>query len=100
MALWSRLFAETAVAENKQMPPPDPIWIALGIVIWALAEALGEKRRPQFIAALERIAADHSARGKIVSLHINGRRRSVAASAKVASNYITRIVGEMRAAYR
>lgn len=67
------------------MPRPTAIWIALAIVTWATATALGPTRRARFVAALERLAGEHAARdaGRPVNL---------------AATWIGRMVSELRAA--
>jgi hypothetical protein len=86
--------------EPNHMPPPEPIWVALGLAIWAVAIALGDRRRGLFIDALERVASDQVAKRRIVAVHQpDGRRRAVTASVQVAASYVTRIVAQLRAAH-
>lgn len=84
---------------GRHMPEPDPMWIALGFVIWALARALGGRRRDIFIDALSELSGDQQAAHRVVSMHAtNGRKRAFTQSVQVAESYIARIVAELRAA--
>ena len=85
----------------NHMPEPDAIWIALGFVIWAVARAMGGRRRDLFIDALAELVGDQETRRRVVSLHTtNGRKRAFTRSVQVAETYVARIVAELRAAGR
>jgi hypothetical protein len=77
------------------MPRPEPIWIALGIVIFAIAEALEDGRGRRFLDALERRADEHRASPRVVPLV--GQRPTSQASQQ-ASAWVAKIAQELRSA--
>lgn len=86
---------------GNHVPKPEPVWIALAFVIWAIALALGPQRRTRFIEALSELAENEEARRRVISINAtNGRRRQVTASVQVAVRFARRIVAELRAADR
>lgn len=57
---------------GNHMPKPDEFWIALGILVAAWVETTTPKQRRQFIAALERHAAEHENSVRVI---VFGSRR-------------------------
>lgn len=87
------------MAQNNGLPRPEAIWIALGIVVWALAEALEDGRGRRFLAALDRLADEHAAQGRIVAFDPPVRGgRAMSHAARVAATWVSRIAAELRAA--
>jgi hypothetical protein len=86
---------------DDHMPPPDPVWLTLGILIFAIAAALGPTRSAAFIAALDEQAAGQASRRRVIAIHAtDGRRRAVTRSVQVAATFVARIVAELRATGR
>jgi hypothetical protein len=91
----------TVINDDPHMPRPEPIWVALSILIWALAETLGPTRRARLLGAMARYCEADELRRRVTALHLrNGRRRAVSQSAQVACAWITRIVVELGAERR
>jgi hypothetical protein len=82
-------------------PKAEAIWLALAIVIWAVAEALEDGRGERFIAALERRADEHEALRRVVTFGTtDGQRSMLRRHAGVASQWLSRVAAELRAARR
>lgn len=54
------------MANGNHMPRPEPGWVALGIVVAALAVALGGERRRMFFDAMRRLVEQHETRNRVV----------------------------------
>jgi hypothetical protein len=81
------------------MPPADAVWLALGIVIWAMARALGERRRALFIDALEALASDINALRRIIApLGERHHLTQMPQAQRIAGEWLRRIVVQLRAA--
>jgi hypothetical protein len=83
---------------GNHTPKPDSHWIALGVVVFALAASMGPNRRRAFIEALEQFTAETEARSRIVAF---GRVHSGAMSrnARTAASWLRRVVSQLRAAF-
>lgn len=78
------------------IPKPEPVWIALGIVVAALATALGAQRRRVFFDALRTMVEQHENRSNVAvfgSLRFNGRNMSQAIRGGVA--WLKRLIVEL-----
>lgn len=86
---------------TNHMPKAEPHWIALGIVVWSVAIALGPKRRRVFIEALEDLAAEHAARGRVVAFgpH-NARNAKLSHASRVAAVWLQRLTAALKVALK
>lgn len=86
------------MSERNGMPRPEPIWIALGMVAWAVARALSAERRDRFIDALQMTAAEHEQARRVVAFGpSDGGRRDMRRHARVAGAWVSRLAAELRA---
>lgn len=83
---------------TNHLPKPDPVWVALGIIVAAIAAALGPTRRARFFDAMEELSVEHETRAHVLVFTRN-HRRDLPRSAKVASHWLNRLVVELRAAW-
>lgn len=82
--------------QGNGMPRPEAIWIALGIVVAALVEALGPRRRARFFAAMRALADEHETASRVVVFgHALNHRRDLPRSVRVAVAWIRRLIGEL-----
>lgn len=89
------------MANGNGLPKPEPVWVALSLIVWAVAAALSAQQRSRFIDTLDSLAKDQEARRQVVAINVtNGRRRALTQSVQVAARFIERIVVELRAARR
>lgn len=79
------------------MPKPTAIWIALGIVILALAEALEDGLGRRFLDALERRAAEHKDPQRVVVFGaVRANRAEVTQESRTASEWVGRLAADLR----
>ena len=84
-------------------PKPEPALIVIGMVIWAIAVALGPQRRARFIEALAEQVESEEGRRRVVSITTanattNGGRRALTQAVNFSARFVGRIVAELRAA--
>lgn len=86
---------------SNHFPKPEPALVALGIVVWAMAIALGAKRRRVFIEALEDLTAEHAARGRVIAFGTHSARsRALSHGGRVAAAYLQRLTVSLRSALK
>jgi hypothetical protein len=86
---------------TNHRPKPEPVWIALGIVVWAVAVALGPKRRQAFIDTLAELTDDHAARRRVIGFEPpQSRSRALSQSVLVAAAWLQRLIGDLKAGFR
>lgn len=91
-----RTKAEDMAKNGNGLPPPDAHWVALGIVVAALAEGLGAKRRARFFAALRSLIDDHEASSRVVVFgSATTHRRDLPHSIRVATRWLRRLTTEL-----
>lgn len=84
---------------SNHFPKPEPVWVVLGIVVWAVAVALGPKRRRVFIDTLDELTAEHAARGRVVAFGTHSARsRALSSSARTGAAYLQRLIAALRTA--
>jgi hypothetical protein len=88
---------DVAMRNGNGMPRPEPIWIALGIVIFAIAEALEDGRGRRFLDALERRADEHQTTPTVIPF---GARRPSSQAAQMAAIWVSRVAQELRSVIR
>lgn len=75
------------------MPKLEPIWLALGIVVWAIASAMAAPMRARFIKALETIIKEHEDRRRIVAFDRRSLgKREVSRIIRVAIVFLRRLL--------
>lgn len=85
------------MANGNGMPKPDAMWIALGIVILALAEALEDGLGRRFIDALERRAAEHQDPQRVVAFGpMRSGRQALTQASRTAAAWVGRLAAELR----
>lgn len=78
------------------LPKPEPLWIALGIVVAAMAESLSPRRRALFFAALRTLTDEHEARSRVVVFgSARNHRRDLPQSVRVAIAWLRRLIVEL-----
>lgn len=78
------------------MPRPEAGWIALGIVVAAMIEAIGPRRRVRFFAAMRALADQHETQSRIVVFgHALNGRRDLPRSVRVAVAWIRGLIAEL-----
>jgi hypothetical protein len=82
---------------GHDLPRPEAIWIALGIVVWAIAEALEDGRGRRFIEALERRATEHESGPRVVPI---SSRRTPSRDVRQAGAWLAKVAQELRTATR
>lgn len=83
------------------MPPPSAIWVALGIVVWAVAEALEDGRGKRFLDALERRAAEHENARQIVAFGpVRTGKPALTQATRAAAAWVGRVAAVLRSATR
>jgi hypothetical protein len=85
------------MANDHDLPKPEAIWIALGIVVWAIAEALEDGRGRRFIDALERRTAEHQRAAAVAPF---GRRKPTSSATRQAGAWLEKVTQELRTATR
>lgn len=86
---------------TNHRPKPDPQWVALGIVVWAVAVALGSKRRKVFIEALDELTDDHATRRRVIGFDPpQARSRALSQSVLVAAAWLNRLVTDLKTGFR
>lgn len=86
-------------ANGNHTPKPEACWLALGLVVWAIAIALGRRRRADFIDALERVAHHQEGKSRVVGFGPpNARRGRLTQASLVATAWALRLVADLRAA--
>jgi hypothetical protein len=87
------------MSEEHELPPPEAIWLALGMVTWAIAAALAPKARARFLDALTRLTDEHSARQRIIALSsVTPKTGNLSRGVRLAVAWIRRILAQLRAA--
>lgn len=80
----------------NHMPKPEPIWIALGIVVAAIAAALGAKRRRVFFAALRELVHQHESRERVVSFTAaRSQTRAMSQAIRGGAAWLSRLIEEL-----
>lgn len=82
--------------DSNPLPQPESHWIALGIVVAALAIALGRKRRAVFFQALRRITSEHEARERIAVFgQAKGNGRTMSNAIRGGVSWLSRLIVEL-----
>lgn len=82
---------------NNGLPKPDPSWIALGIVVLALMEALEDGLGRRFLDALERRSAEHKAPERVIAFGpVQANRRALAEASRTAAAWVGRLAADLR----
>lgn len=78
------------------MPKPEAIWVALGIVVVAVAVALGSRQRALFFDALRMLIAEHESRERIVVFGRAGRNgRTMSNAIRGGVAWLRRLIVEI-----
>lgn len=86
---------------DEDLPPPEPIWVALALVTWALASALAPTVRVRFVRNLERLCDESEARRHVVAIETQPRAVGPLWVANiVALTWLRRLIAELRAAQK
>ena len=86
---------------GNHLPKPEAIWVALAIVVWAIAAALGPRRRAGFIDAMAAATAQHEARERVLAFGRNGAHsREMSRSVRAATAWLRRLEAALRTAAR
>jgi hypothetical protein len=86
---------------TNHMPKPEPYWIALGIVVWSMAVALGPKRRRMFLDAMEALTEEHVSRRRVIAFRpLNARSRNLPQATLIAAAYLRRLVEGLKAVFK
>lgn len=81
------------------MPPPEAIWMALGLIAWAVAMALAPTVRGRFMNALEMLSEQHEARWRVVSFPPPSLKTGdMSHATRIAIAWVRSILDEFRAA--
>lgn len=81
------------------MPRPEPYWIALGIVVAAIAISQGPKRRRLFLRALRELTEQHESRTRVVSFDTRrNHTRALSHSIKGSAAWMYRLIEELETA--
>lgn len=84
---------------GEHMPKPEPIWIALGILVAAYFMTLGARRRRAFLAAVSDMADAHERMERIVAFEVRrNHARAMSHSIRGGVAWIRRLVSELETA--
>jgi hypothetical protein len=91
----------TMASDRPEFPRPEAIWIALGIVVWAIAEALEDGRGRRFLDALERRTAEQAGALRVVPFGPpSPDDRTLGAASRLAAAWLRRLAAELRNAMK
>ncbi len=84
------------MANENGLPSPSAIWLALGIIVAAIAETLGPRRKARFFSALRSLADEHERRsGVLVFGHARNHRKLLPQAARIAVAWLRRLTSEL-----
>lgn len=82
---------------GNHLPAPTAIWIALAVIAFAVAVALGSRRRIRFIEAIEKLVAEHEARTRVVGFgRPQARSAAMTRAIRPAAAWLHRLAAELR----
>lgn len=58
---------------GNHLPRPEAIWIALGIVVFAIVRTMSRKKRALFIAELKSLVAEHEGADRVIAFGSRAR---------------------------
>ena len=86
---------------DDEIPPIEPLWVALAMVTWALALALAPSVRERFVGALERLCDDLEARRHVVAIDtLPSDVAPLWAANAVAATWVRSLIAELREAQK
>ena len=83
----------------EHMPKPEPIWIALGILVAAFVMTLSPRRKAAFLAALTTVADTHESMERVVAFDLRlNHARAMSHSIRGGVAWIRRLVSILETA--